>query len=436
MTIQIPILELIECLATAMDLISPEVRNHHLRVAVAAHAIGQEAGLPDERLEQLVIAALLHDVGGLTSKDRLDLLRFEEQAGRHAEYGYRLLKGFAPTAKVANIVRYHHTRWNNGNCHGAGGEPVPEESHLLYLADRIAVLVPHGFQLSQAAGIRAKIVAQSGSHFRPDLVACFERLAGREAFWLDLHDAFLRPQVRAGVNRVMTLTDGELQSLGRLFSQIIDFRSAFTATHSSGVAAVAEILAHLLGFSPSDTLLMSLAGHLHDIGKLVIPEDILEKEGPLTNEEYAVVRSHTYYTDRLLGTIIAFDNVRAWAAHHHERLDGSGYPFHLQGEELSLGARIMAVADVCVALGEDRPYRRGMGRAAAQRILDGMVANGSLDAGVVDVLNRHWQVIDRRRIAVQQAARMEYDSFYAIGPERSKLEGKQNEPIAQVAAPA
>ncbi len=430
---QISILELIECLATAMDLISPEVRNHHLRVAVAAHAIGRESGLPDARLNQLVIAALLHDVGGLTCKDRLELLHFEEHAGHHAEYGYRLLKSFAPTARVATFVRYHHTHWNDGNCHGVDGETVPEESHILYLADRIAVLVPQGFRLSQAPGIRAKIVAQSGSHFPPELVACFERLAKREVFWLDLYDAYLRPRVRAGVNWVLTLSDVELQGLGKLFSQIIDFRSAFTATHSSGVAVVSAMLAQLMGFSPEDTNLMTLAGHLHDIGKLVISEDILEKEGPLTNEEYAVVRAHTYYTDRLLGTIGAFDNVRAWAAYHHERLDGSGYPFHLKEEELSLGARIMAVADVCVALSEDRPYRRGMGQASAQRILAGMVASGSLDGGVVDVLNKHWQVIDRRRITVQRTARMEYDSFYAIPSERSTLEGKQNEPIAHAA---
>lgn len=429
-------LELLECLATAMDLISPEVRNHHLRVAVAAHAIGQEAGLPAERLEQLVVASLLHDVGGLTCKDRLELLRFEENAGRHAEYGYRLLKGFPPTAGVATIVRYHHIHWNDGNCAGVDGEAVPEESHILYLADRIAVLMPQEFRLSQAADIRARVAAQSGSQFRPDLVARFERLAGREAFWLDVHDAFLRPQIRTAVNRVLTLSDEEVKGLGTLFSQIIDFRSSFTATHSSGVATVAEAIARLMDFSPADSLLMALAGHLHDIGKLVIPEDILEKEGPLTNEEYAVVRSHTYYTDRLLGTIGAFDTVREWAAYHHERLDGSGYPFRLRGEELSLGARIMAVADVCVALSEDRPYRRGMDRTAALRILNSMVSEGLLDGEVVGVLERHWERINHRRNTAQQTARMQYDSFYAIVPERSTLDGKQNKRVARVAVRA
>lgn len=416
----IKISSLVESLAETIDLVSSEVNNHHRRVACIASYIGEAYGMPHNNFENLVVASALHDVGGLTTQDRLGLLSFEENAGNHSEYGYMLLTKFAPFAHIAPIIRYHHAHWNNGAETGPDGEKIPLESRVIFLADRISVLMPPDFNLHHADGIKEKIAANSGTYFMPDLVDVFKTLSGSESFWLDARDAFSGPLFEAALARNLSLNTSDLLGLGRLYSQIIDFRSSFTATHSSGVAAVAEALAGFCSFSSEECVMIKIAGYLHDIGKLIVPETILEKPGLLTHDEYDRMRCHPYYTNRLLMGIQEFGTIRLWASMHHERIDGNGYPRHLPGSQLPLGARILAVADVFVAVTEDRPYRKGMGMEGALTVLAGMAKNGALDSEIVRILERNADWIDRMRRHEQEKARQEYGRFYSGG-----MQGKE-----------
>ena len=124
--------------------------------------------------------------------------------------------------------------------------------------------------------------------------------------------------------------------------QIIDFRSAFTASHSIGVAESAQLLSKKLGFNKLEARMMYLAGLLHDIGKLSVPISILEKKGPLNNTEFNVIKKHTYYSYRIMSNIKGIESINQWASFHHEKLDGTGYPFAIKGSNLDLGSRIMA----------------------------------------------------------------------------------------------
>jgi len=319
-------------------------------------------------------------------------------AGGHAETGYRLMRGFAPLAEAARIVRYHHAAWAHGRGTVRGGALVPEESHILHLADRAAEMSAQGGLFFRGGDL----AAGAGRVFAPAQVEAFRRVSGRESFWLDLGSGSLR-QILAGKVGAHCLPldlDGVGQ-LGLFFSQVIDFRSHFTASHSSGVSACAEALAGLAGFSSGRRRLMSVAGHVHDLGKLAVPRRILQKAGPLTGEETSVMRSHTYYTHRILSAIPALATVREWGALHHERLDGSGYPFHYKGARLCAGSRIMAVADVYAALSEDRPYRRGLRHAEALGIMRGMARDSALDPDLVDLLGKNCGEIEHRRLLAQ-----------------------------------
>lgn len=409
----IRISSLTESLAETVDLVSSEVNNHHRRVACISSYLGDACGLHGNRFENLILAAALHDIGGLRTSDRLDLLSFDENSGSHSEYGYLLLKRFRPFAHIAPIIRYHHTLWNSGKAKGVNGEEIPLESQIIFLADRISVLMQPDFSLYHVEEIREKIAHNRGRLFMPEVVDAFESVADVESFWLDARDAFSKPLFDSALARNLHLEEDDLMSLGKLYSQIIDFRSSFTASHSSGVSAVAEMLAGHCGFSHQERVMMRLAGYLHDIGKLIVPEDILEKPSGLSKAEFDKMRCHTYYTNRLLMGIQEFDTIRAWAAMHHERLDGKGYPRHLKGEKLPLGSRILAVADVFVAVTEDRPYRTGMETSKALDIVTGMARSGALDGYVVDRLARHVDEIDRHRKEEQQKARLEYGKFYS-----------------------
>ena len=100
----------------------------------------------------------------------------------------------------------------------------------------------------------------------------------------------------------------------------------------AGVAAAARKLAELSGMNETDCKKMAIAGYLHDVGKLRVPNSILEKPGKLTDEEFNIIKEHTYYTRWILKDVDGFEKIANWAAFHHEKLNGKGYPFHLTGE--------------------------------------------------------------------------------------------------------
>lgn len=411
------LIDLVMSLSTATDLVSPAIANHGKRVAYIAMCLAAETGLSLNEQHEIVLAGALHDVGALALKERMDLLQFEAQdVGDHAELGFLFLSRSSLMAGIALAVRYHHQHWDDGAGAQVDGVVVPRGSHYLHLADRIDVAVlRHVHPLSQVNLVMRKISAQSGSMFDPELVALFERVAEKESFWLDL----VSPSIERILEKRMAAANVELDQaalldLSKLFSHIIDFKSPFTSTHSAGVSIVAETLARLAGFSHFECQQMRIAGYLHDIGKLSIPTEILEKTSSLSSDEFDKIRSHTYYTRRILESIPAFEVITEWASSHHERLDGHGYPYHHAGQELSLGARIVAVADVFSALTEDRPYRGGLPRNGVLGIMDPMVSAGKLDTAVVDLLRSYYDDVNEQRIGAQEQAAAEYHSIVEL----------------------
>jgi HD-GYP domain-containing protein (c-di-GMP phosphodiesterase class II) len=413
--------DMILCLSQAVDLVSPMVADHHKRVAYIAYSIAREMNLSQPKIRDLVIAGALHDVGGLSLDERIKVMRFEVQnAHDHARLGYLLLKTFRPLAGAAEIVKFHHVDWE----HGAGatfcGEQVPPESQILHLADRVAVLLkPDLPVLSQAEKISRRIAEQSGKMFPHELTAVFRTVAEREFFWLEAVSASAAESLAQAFDGEELELEEDIIGLTRLFCRVIDFRSHFTSTHTSGVAACAAALAELMGFSKTQCLQMMFAGFIHDLGKLAVPAEILEKASSLSTEEFDIIRTHTYHTDHLLRNIRGFDTIRKWGALHHERLDGKGYPHHLTGKDLPPGSRIMSVADVFVALTEDRPYRKGMLREDALRVIERMVRMSALDSSIAALLVAHFDEINAVRIAAQNQAAEEYRQFVRLAGESS-----------------
>jgi putative nucleotidyltransferase with HDIG domain len=399
--------------ASAVDLVSPLIAGHHLRVAYIAVALGERLGFSQERLQDLVLACTLHDIGAFSLKQRFDTLEFEmSDPHTHAELGYRFLSRFDFLKQAAGVVRYHHNNWAGGKGAPFAGE-VDEASYLIHLADRVDVLIARDRHvLTQVSSIVSRIAEGAGTRFVPAHVEALRELASKEYFWLDATsasvDAILRKRF-AGT--MLALDAAELESLARMFANIIDFKSPFTSTHSSGVAATAEAVSRLLGFTEDDAKLMRIAGLFHDIGKLAVPAEILEKPAPLDESEFSVMRSHTYHTRRVLDSIGELGPIPEWAASHHEKLDSTGYPFHHGADDLSVGARALAVADVFTALAEDRPYRKAMSRSGVVEVLQEFVGKRHLDGDIVQLLVANYAEVDRARQAAQECAREEYRRF-------------------------
>ena len=408
---RIPVFDLLVSVTEALDLVSNVLVDHHKKVAYLSLQIASEMDLSTEQQRQVAVAALLHDIGAISLDERMQALEFElTDTQAHSERGAQLMGMFPPLSAEAEIIRHHHAHWDCAEADQPCGEDVPLTCHVVHLADRISVLLGERKTiLPRSQEITERITGLSGTLFAPQVVDPFAALAHKESFWLDAVSPSLGTLLRRRIRLApVELNLDGLTELANVFRRIVDYRSRFTATHSSGVAASAETLAGLLGFSERDCQLMRVAGYLHDLGKLAVPNEILDKPAKLTPEEFAVIRSHTYYTSKILEPMGALQTVNEWGALHHERLDGNGYPFHMDKRDLSLGSRIMAVADVFTAITEDRPYREGMTEERALKVLKSM-AGHALDGSIVGVLEEHYDALNRARSTAQERSRAEFE---------------------------
>ena len=402
-------------LCEAKDLVSQTVAMHHKQVTYIAVNIGKQIGMSCEQLTRLFIASSLHDCGALSLEEKLAIQDFNyRHIHRHAFCGYRLLSEFPIFHEIAQIIKYHHVRWDEHEAFERdASETIPESAYILHLADRIAVMAKkHEHILSQALDIRNSISDLAGSMFEDRLVKAFLDVSRNEAFWLDFtrypdksHDLF-------DFDEEIIVSREDLLHMAKLFCRIIDFRSPFTATHSTGLAFLSSTIASLMGMPENKTVDIMIAGYLHDIGKLAVSKEILEKHGDLNPDERYIIKSHNFYTYRNLEKIENLNEINTWASFHHERLDGNGYPFHVDSETLSLGSRIMAVADIFTAITEDRPYRPGMEKDRALAILKNMAKNEAIDKTIVQIVEKKFDFINNIRECEQNKAKERHREFF------------------------
>ena len=405
---RIPLHRVILSLSEALDHVHPQVVDHQQRVAYIAVQVARAMGFHGVDLLDVFNAAVLHDIGLISLENRVRALDCDqlEKVSWHPEAGYELLKGNRLFSRAAEFVRYHHTEWADGGEEGPDGRPIPLAGRILMLADVVERAIDRSMPvLAQAPSILKQTAAMAGKQLHPGCVEAFCGVARTEAFWLDTTGS----RIYSVLLRQMdwpTLTVGEvaLGSIAEIFGRMVDAISRFTAVHSAAVAATAAALAERLNFSPRELHLMRAAGFLHDLGKLSVPGRILDKSEQLDRGEMALIRGHTYHTFRILDTVGGLPQLAEWAAFHHERLDGRGYPFHHAAKDLTLGSRIMAVADTFAALNEDRPYRKGVGRVRTVQILNRLAETAALDGDVVALLLRDYDAVD----AAQREQRVQY----------------------------
>lgn len=408
-------LDILKAFSASFDLINRALVGHHDQVSYISFQIARRMGLSESEQLTIALAGLVHDVGALqySAADRVRLLEFETDNHYHAEAGYRLLRIFKPFETVADIIRYHHEPWSNHKTKRS--RHISLSSFIIHLADRISTLVKKEQNvLTQVDRIKSRINDSTPDKFHPDTVDAFFELADREAFWLDVVSPSPIDHLLKNTRmRDSTISNEDLLDLTGIFSHIIDFRSRFTATHSAGVAAVAAYLAEKSGFSQDDCLHIRVAAFLHDLGKLAIPTEILEKPDRLTPDEFSIVRAHSYHTYRILNKIPAFHKIGQWAAYHHEKHDGSGYPFHLKDSEMNQGSKIMVVADVFTALTEDRPYREGLSPAETLGIMRQMEEENALHPASLDLLEKHLDALIDLAADARSKAKDKYDQIFA-----------------------
>ena len=411
---EIFVYDFVFALSEAMDLVYPALNNHQKEVAIIACNIALEMELPDEEIQDIVLAAMLHDIGAFSLSERLKALAFEQletEMQGHCSQGYKLLKDFDPLAKSALLIKHHHADYNPSR------HDIPLGSYIIHLADRVSVLFDENQEALEQIPDIIEIIKLNRHKFHPEVFNAFLRVTQLEYVWFETFLPLTGSLTMKRIRFSKVIVDLEtLRNFAQIIARIIDFRSRFTATHSSGVAAVVHELAFLAGFSDRECKMAEIAGLLHDLGKLSVPNEILEKKGELEKKEMNIIKKHTYYTFLVLSKVKGMEEIALWAAYHHERQDGGGYPFHVKSNDFCKIARLMAAADVLTALTEDRPYRTGMERKKAMEVLITMAENGGIDMGIVELVDKNFLRVNNVRTKAQYEAQKRYEAFQNISP--------------------
>ncbi|MBU4439290.1 MAG: HD domain-containing protein [Acetobacterium sp.] len=356
--------ELITSFTKSIDLYNYLLKNHHRRTAIAAYHIGVQMGLSGERLSDLTIAASLHDIGALTISERDSLIQMDvENPFPHSSLGSYMLSSFSPFQKISRIIFYHHWHYDLDNTYIPELGPVPLEAYILHVADRTDILVqPDCSILAQKQKIIKKMKSYCGTVFHPAVIDAYLAQAQKDSFWLDIDNWEMETILKLGICKryEIDLTMDLLEEFALTLSKIIDSRSKFAISHSFGVSQVAYAIAERMDYSQEDCRKIRVAGLLHDMGKIAVATEIIEKKEKLSEIERADIRTHAYFTYLILGHISGLEGIVEWASGHHENHDGSGYPMNLVNAGISQEMDIVSYADIFTALSEDRPYRQGM----------------------------------------------------------------------------
>lgn len=366
---------LIEGLSFALDAAEKKYFSHAKHVAYLSFMIAKELQLPAEQQKDIYYAAILHDIGVSNSYS----------VGGHCIAGRDIIKNLPIKKIISEYVLYHHEHANGTGPFQLKGKEIPLPAHIICLADLFDTSFNTLKTLNSASFNEIKDwINKVQALFDPELLAAFQKLIEKEYILLDYFNHEFNNIFTKRIEIQGDFLDIKgIKGVAKAFSEIIDRRSPFTYRHSVGIADLVSKITKKLGYDSEIQNKMYVAALLHDVGKLAISNDIIDKEGKLTIQERYEINKHTYYTRWILEHIDGFEEITDFASNHHEKLNGQGYPLHLYGDQIGELDRIMAICDIYQALTEERPYRKKMPIEKVWAIIDEMVDHHELDGALV-----------------------------------------------------
>lgn len=406
----VPTGRLLAALSTALDLTEGQLPGHALRTCFLATRLADRMGLASADREALFFAAFLKDAGCSSNAaavtrifgvDEIELktrqattersmlayaaltmrslpqtepiprrlrrlisigirgrreLRQVEQI--RCERGATIARKAGFDDNVANGILDLHEHWDGrGEPRGLRGAAIHPLARILAACQGLDIFV---HAAGRARGL-AVLGERRGTWYDPDVVdALLDGTIHGLLDDLDAPDLVGRTMSLEPGGTIRTSDDEDVDRIAGAFADIVDAKSPYTGSHSQRVAEIAGDVALQLGLPTATVVDARRAGLLHDVGKLGVPNLILDKPGRLDDAEMEIIRRHPEMTLRILEPIPTFSEVAQLAASHHERLDGHGYFRGLSAPEIAIGARVVAVADVFEALTAERPYRPAM----------------------------------------------------------------------------
>jgi HD-GYP domain-containing protein (c-di-GMP phosphodiesterase class II) len=391
-----------QVISRALDILENELagasENHSMRVAVLCSAMGRRLGLGQEALSALATCALFHD-------NALSEYMLSERTGAaqkanlrlHCQYGQRNVAWLPFKSDIDGFILYHHERADGKGPFGKKEGEYPLEAELIMIAD-MADVSNHLQRLSpqKLSELRQRLESAAGRAFTRRAAAAMLEVLD-EKMLESLSDEHIYSTIREALPVWAVDTQAPAVSgIAAMLAHVIDYKSIYTRKHTMQIANRAWIMGKHYNYRPEEQAQLYLAAALHDIGKLAIPADILEKPGKLDDEEFAVIKQHVFFTHEWLQGVPGLEDVCRWASSHHEKLDGSGYPFGKKAEELDFNSRLLACIDIYQAVNETRPYHPARTHAQTMAIIYELAGRGLIDRDIAKDLDAAMAEYDDR----------------------------------------
>lgn len=391
-------------ISDVIDQVGVDDTQHGKRVGYMAWKCSEYLNIPEFEPTDILVAGLIHDIGVSSTQDHelLVTLLDWERANLHCIEGVKRLNNLPFYAQYIEAVQYHHTHWDE-----LKKLPISDSSKqvasLIFMIDRVDALLfqyladnPHDEPVHARESIHASLLEMDG-FFNPVMIDAFMQASMIDAFWFNLEPNHLTRYLHAiDIPKQIVLDIPALEAVALILAAAVDAKSPYTADHSLHVGALAAYIGQHFDLNPKRCQQLKIAGYLHDIGKLHIPDRILDKQGPLDAKEVMAMHRHGFEARDILEQVVPFQEIAQWACQHHEYLDGSGYPYHLKAADLPIESRILTVADIFQALAQNRPYRASMPADKIVTILLGLVEEGKIDPEVVHFIEQNqrlcWQI--------------------------------------------
>ena len=334
-----------------------------------------------------------------------------EMVEMRCDRGASIVRKIGLNEQTALAVRALDEHWDgSGYPERFTGTAISPLARVMAVAQHLDV-----FALERGPAMAMQVLRQrSGRWFDPEVSRAAESLHRKSALWMyclpSSSESAVQSQrfTRSAVldlapPQIAGTSPSHIDSICEAFAEVVDAKSHFTFSHSVGVTRIAAGIGNVMGLKPERKQLLNRAALLHDLGKLHVPNSILDKPGKLDADEWQIMREHPGLTGSILRRVKQFRELASIAGAHHEKLDGSGYPDCLRAEELPLETRILTIADIYGALIEDRPYRAGYSHEQAIQIMK-REGPGKLDADCFAALQKAAETLKQKGSALAQPA--------------------------------
>jgi len=383
--------ELIQAIAVAFEIVESKLlgasNNHGKRIAVLCSLMGKKLGMDTEELKTVTTCALFHD-NALTEyilsergSDNVKGINLK----LHCVYGQRNIETLPFKSDVSDLILYHHEQADGGGLFGKKEGEFPLGAELIAIADMVDVTYHlQRVPVLDLQSLRKEIAEQCGKLYTKRAVDLMLEILDKDAL-ISLRDENIAKTTATLIPAwEVDIEDEALLSLATLTARIIDYASQFTRKHSVQIAERVWEMCDYYGYDSELRARIYLAAALHDLGKVDIPTEILEKPDRLTDDEFETIKSHVRGTYDMLKGITGFEEICKWATNHHEKLDGSGYCFGKAADELDFASRLIACADIYQAVSEERPYHPARSHDETMLVMRDIANKGLIDSKIVE----------------------------------------------------